>query len=330
MKGPEVSDKRPDGHSHLRPIFGRGRGRSGIPPQIPHASKSEAFKGIETTLPVLNYGGPHRDNRPIEFLASMGEYTGVKYESTIAPAFWNIPPSFGAFETEPVAPMPIDNQPTCTILIQEYLHVKKHWINVQNDTIEQRKSVFCLVYGQLSESSRAEIQDHAEWKTNFESKYLLYLINRIRSTHVAKQSGNPSQDKERVRATWANLRMAANESSFSFRTRVENYQLERTAVGLAVLPDEEIIIGILNRLDMSRYSALVANYLDNERRGICSLPDTLPKLWKELKDAQIVRFRGAVHPSTLESVFISAIEQPRQPAHSRRITTNTGRGRGRG
>ena len=59
---------------------------------------------------------------------------------------------------------------------------------------------------------------------------------------MAKQSGNPSQDKERTRATWANLRMAANESSFSFRTRVENYQLERTAVGLAVLPDEEVII----------------------------------------------------------------------------------------
>lgn len=39
--------------------------------------------------------------------------------------------------------------------------------------------------------------------------------------------------------------MAANESSFFFRTRVENCQLERTAVGLAVLPDEEIIIGIL-------------------------------------------------------------------------------------
>jgi hypothetical protein len=156
MKGQEVSDKRPDGHRNLRPIFGRGRGRSGIPPQTPHTWKSEAFKGIETTLPVLNYGGPHKDNRPIEFLASMGEYTGVKYKSTIAPASWNIPPAFGEFETEPVAQMPINNQPTCTILIQEYLQVKKRWINVQNDTIEQRKSVFCRVYGQLSESSRAE------------------------------------------------------------------------------------------------------------------------------------------------------------------------------
>ena len=81
---------------------------------------------------------------------------------------------------------------------------------------------------------------------------------------------------------------------------------------------------------MSRYSALVTNYLDNERRGICPLPNTLPKLWKELKDAQIVRFRGAAHPSTLESVFVSAVDQPTSPAQSHRNTNNAGRGRGRG
>jgi hypothetical protein len=121
MKGSEAIDKRQDGHRHPRANFGRGRGRSGTSPQTPHAPKSEAFKGIESTLPVLNYGGPHKDNRPIEFLASMGEYTGVKYKSTIAPAFWNIPPAFGPFEIEPVAPMPIGNQPTCTIRIQEYM-----------------------------------------------------------------------------------------------------------------------------------------------------------------------------------------------------------------
>lgn len=198
MKDHDAVDKRTEGNRNSRPIFGRGRGRVGTLstslPQTSHATKSDAFKGIEATLPVLNYGGPYKDNRPIEFLASMGEYTGVKYKSTIAPAFWNIPPSFGAFETEPIAPLPIDYKPTGTILIQEYLHIKKHWINVQNETIEQRKSVFCL------ESSRAEIHDTAEWKTKFESKDFLYLITRIRSTHVAKQSGNPSQDKERVRA----------------------------------------------------------------------------------------------------------------------------------
>ena len=103
MKGSELIEKRPDGHRYQRLNYGRGRGRSGIPQQNPQASKTEAFKGIEATLPVLNYGGPHKDNRPIEFLASMGEYTGVKYKSTIAPAFWNIPPSFGEFETEPIS-----------------------------------------------------------------------------------------------------------------------------------------------------------------------------------------------------------------------------------
>lgn len=139
MKGQESSEKRPEVHRNPHSTFGRGRGRSGIPP--PHflsVVKQETFNGIEIILPVLNYGGPHKDNRPIEFMASVGEYIGVKYKSTIAPAFWNIPPAFDAYETEPIAPMQIDNQPTFTTIIQEYLHVKKHWIHVQNDTVEQR------------------------------------------------------------------------------------------------------------------------------------------------------------------------------------------------
>ena len=169
----------------------------------------------------------------------------MKYKSTIAPAFWNIPPSFGPFEEEPIPPVQANNDNASSIAVQEYLNVKKQWINVINDTKEQRKAVFCLVYGQLSESSRCEIQDHEDWRSKFEEKDLIFLITRIRATHPAKQLGNPSQDKERVRSKWANLRMTSNESSFSFRTRVENYQLERVAVGLAELPDEELIIGIL-------------------------------------------------------------------------------------
>ena len=325
MKGPAAQENRPSNepNRHSRPIFGRGRGR---PQTHPIPTKiTESFKGLESAIPTLNYGGTLKDNRPIEFLASLGEHAGVKYKSTIAPAFWNIPPSFGDYETEPIAPLPIGGEPTSIILVQEYLHEKKNWINVRNDTIEQRKQVFCLVYGQLSESSRCEIQDHEEWKTKFEAKDLIFLIIRIRATHVAKQSGNPSQDKERVRSKWAHLRMASNESSFSFRTRVENYQLERVAVGLAELPDEEIIIGILNRLDMSRYSSLVSTYLDNEIRGICDIPSTLTKLWKELKDANIILFRGATHPKLMESAFLTASVPPRPP--HRIQSTPSGRGR---
>jgi hypothetical protein len=96
------------------------------------------------------------------------------------------------------------------------------------------------------------MQDHEDWVDNFKRRDLLYLIGRIRSTHIARQSGNPVKDMERVRMAWANMRMYPNEISFAFRKRVEEYQLERTTVGLEEIPADELIIGILNRLDMSR------------------------------------------------------------------------------
>lgn len=140
-------------------------------------------------------------------------------------------------------------------------------------TEDHKKAIFALVYSQLSESSRSEVQDHEDWADNFLARDLLYLITRIRATHISRQSGNPGQDMERVRTIWANMRMQANETSFAFRKRVEDYQLERTSVGLLEIPNEELVIGILNRLDMARYTSLVRDYLDNERRGIAELPE---------------------------------------------------------
>jgi Zinc knuckle len=115
------------------------------------------------------------------------------------------------------------------------------------------------------------------------------------------------------------MRMYPQETSFAFRKRVEDYQLERTSVGLEEIPAEELVIGVLNRLDMSRYASLVRDYLDNERRGIAALPELPSTLWKEIKDTQVVRFRGA-GPAHLQAVYLSRVDDPE----------NKGRGRGRG
>ena len=61
-----------------------------------------------------------------------------------------------------------------------------------------------------------------------------------------------SQDMVRVRHSWATMQMQPHGTSFAFRKRVEDYQLERETVGLDAIPDNELIIRILNRLDMSR------------------------------------------------------------------------------
>ena len=91
-------------------------------------------------------------------------------------------------------------------------------------------------------------------------------------------------------------------------------------MGLPVIPEEDLVIGILSRLDMSRYSSLVTNYLDNKRRGIADLPILSSTLWKEVKEAQVVRFRG-VKGSDMERIYLSRFDD---------IKIDGGRGRGRG
>ena len=250
----------------------------------------------------------------------MGEHVATNYEPSICFAFWSTPPESGDEDEEPEMPDDIPAGNLGKVILAQYLSDQKDWKSDAKKIVKHKQSVFALVYAQLSESSRAEIKDDEEWTDAYNSRDLLYLIGRIRSTHIARQSGNPGQDKERVQQLWSQLRMYSHETSFSFRKRVEDHQLERSSVGLPVIPEDELVIGILNRLDMSRYATLTKDYFDNERRGIAELPEASSTLWKEIKDTQVIRFRGT-GGGALESVYLTRADD---------IHIDGGRGRGRG
>lgn len=286
---------------------GRGHGRSN--PQQQQRQQIQSSRGLDSSLPYLNYGGSNKDNQPIDFLMAIGEYCDVKMKPTIGPAFSSTPPAFGEYDEAPMAPVAAVGATLDVIEVQEYLHLKKLWLTEKKDSELQRKSVFALVWGQLGQSSRCEVEDDDNWNEQFEAKNLLYLIARIRATHIAKQSGNPAQDKERVRKVWADMHMHPSESHFNFRTRVEHYQLERLAVGLAELSDEDLIIGVINRLDMHRYGELVRNYMTNEARDIKALPTNVSKMWKDIKQTNVIRFRGQVLPPKIESVYMATQQE---------------------
>jgi hypothetical protein len=265
------------------------------------------------------------EHRPIEFLREFGEYRAIHYKGCIAPAFWTTPPVYGEEEEESIMPDPIPNNNMGKAILSEYNSDKKEWKLEKKKIIEQIGFAFSTVHAQLSESSRSEIEDDELREEKFIERDLLYLINRIRATHIARQSGKPAQDKERVRNVWATMRQQVSETSFAFRKRIEDYQLQRASVGLEVIPEEELVIGILNRLDMSRYASLVKDYMDNERRNIASLPELSTTLWKEIKDTQIIRFRG-VAPSGIHSVYLTRADD----VSDTNPTGDPGRGRGRG
>ena len=190
----------------------------------PTTQSSATARGLDASLPYLRWGGSSKDNKPIEFLRLFGEHCDVHMKASIGPAFSSVPPAFGPFDEEPVAPVAVGDIPLSMIEVQEYLHLKKLWISEKRVAELQRHSTFSLVWSRLSESSRSERKEDEDWVLKFNSKDLLYLISRIRSTHIAQQSGNPAQDKERIRRVWADMHMFSSESSFAFRTRIENHQ----------------------------------------------------------------------------------------------------------
>jgi hypothetical protein len=147
----------------------------------------------------------------------MGEHTAISYKPSICHAFWTIPPTFGDEEEEPEMPAEIPAGNMGKAILSQYLSDQKDWKTDFKKIAEQKQAVFALVYAQLSESSRCEIQDDEDWIENYQQRDLLYLIQRIRSTHIARQTGNPGQDRERVQMLWATIRMQPYETSFAFR-----------------------------------------------------------------------------------------------------------------
>ena len=89
------------------------------------------------------------------------------------------------------------------VIMSQFLSDQKDWKTDSKAIVEKKQSVFALVYAQLSESSR----DDEDWTESYQARDLLYLIQRIRATLIARQSGNPGQDRDRVRMAWATIRM---------------------------------------------------------------------------------------------------------------------------
>jgi hypothetical protein len=90
-----------------------------------------------------------------------------------------------------------------------------------------------------------------------------------------------------------------------------------------------LVIGILNKLDMSRYAQLTKDYFDNERRGIAVIPPLSGTLWREIKDSQIIRYRGTA-VNELQSVYLSNIEDLPKDYNSRNYRGGRGGRGGRG
>ena len=176
------------GRGHGRGPRGQGRG-GGRGRHSPTAGQSRSdrepnFKGSNPELQSLNFGASGKENKPIEFLQTMGEHVAINYKASICFAFWSTSPEY-AIEEEPEMPDDIPAGNIGKVVLAEYLSDHKHWKTAEK-IAEKKQSVFALVYVQLSESSRAEVKDNKESTEAYLNRDLLYLIGRIRATYIAR------------------------------------------------------------------------------------------------------------------------------------------------
>ena len=136
--------------------------------------KDSKFVGGSADLPTLDFRGAMKDDRPIEFLQLMGEYVALNYLPPICQAFWSTPPAFGTEDPVPVLPNVIPNNNVGKAMLAEYNNDHKEWKSDLKKHTEHKKVVFSLVYTQLSESSRSEVQDDLQWLELSTARDLLY------------------------------------------------------------------------------------------------------------------------------------------------------------
>ena len=69
--------------------------------------------------------------------------------------------------------------------------------------------------------------------------------------------------------------------------------MERVAVGLEPIPEGELVIGILHRIDQARYGHVRLKFLENQRLKVSIFSDRAEVIWKEIKDTQAVAYNSA-------------------------------------
>ena len=135
--------------------MGGGRGRQSPSTPHPKADRDQKLTGRNSELPSLNFGASGKENKPIEFLHSMGEHVAINYEPSICFAFWSTPPEYGDEDEEPEMPDDIPAGNLGKAILAQYLSDQKDWKSDAEKIVKHKQSVFALVYAQLSESSRA-------------------------------------------------------------------------------------------------------------------------------------------------------------------------------
>jgi hypothetical protein len=208
-------------------------------------------------LPLLKYGSNANFEQFKRAIANYAEREYPSLSSIFTVGEYVEPPPIIVSDAEDAAYRPEQlsqkNDPYGILKaqVQEEVRERVKKINIMQD---KKKSLFAVIWGQLSPESEQIVMQHEYW-AEFIADHSdpLKLWQAVEDTHVIAATGIALLDKRKARRNYDSLRQDPDETLVRFKERTDAAVHAMMAYGADSPPDQDQAMDFVERLDKSRY-----------------------------------------------------------------------------
>jgi len=171
------------------------------------------------------------------------------------------------------------------------------WANMSTESRECVQDLMVPRYdaqGDPCLDADGEVIMHNDWLDVARTCDPLRLLERIRETHLAPNTGLIEMDQLKAQEDLEGIRQGPNESLASYKKRRDDARERYEATGGLLEPESTQALRFMNHMDPIRYGAYRANALNLAAQGVKPLPDTVSKVYHEASQFKVVSSVGKV------------------------------------
>ena len=142
----------------------------------------------------------------------------------------------------------------------------KTYTDKVNKLEDDKRRVFAVVMGQLSEESKSKVQGIPGWAEIEATEDPLELGRRIIATHVVVLTEDEEEQKYDVRERYARCHQERNETTADYLKRYRFCLRSMTAAGIEIPEPRQQALDFFNHLDAGRYHQLQNNYRNRDNK----------------------------------------------------------------
>ena len=304
-----------------------GRGNAGRGAKPPPRTGTVAAIGA-----FLDLGREMNHGSVSAWMRKFREYTRANYKSDISEIFGNegIPGDYPQY----VAPVDIAADANFMVATKWKRALELYDKNVLT-LREDRKQVFGLMLGQISDASKATIREAETGLAAMTAEDPLLLLRAIILTHLSDPRLGADQNLLRVRMAYETVKMEQNDVLKYYYQRFKALKAgyEDTMRALGVMPDyneamtahNEVLTGMKF---MNGLNAGYRHYVEYYEHRLKDWPDTLEDAYLEMAKVTPKKAAAAATPPNQTNVFATKTAGGEKPAEKGKVNGNGGRGKG--